>query len=321
MGYNERLKQERIGMTNVNNEGYTMKIIQYNGTHDILVEFYDKFNSVKRCTWHDFKNGSVNNPNNYIIKRLNEENYNYQGLHMIIVEYREYDDIDVMFDDGYIKEHVHYSEFKNGTIRNHMIKEIYGVGILGDIKTKNNGRITKEYSTWSNMLQRCYDPKRHEEFPRYKGCIVCEEWLYFPNFVKWCHSQNNWNKVMENPSSYHIDKDIINKGNKIYAPYNCSFVPGIVNGLFCKSNAIRGKYPIGVSLTPKTSKFRARCNNPLTKKHIVHYGFSTPEAAFEQYKKDKEMIIKQVAQEEYNKGNIIKSCYEAMMKYEVEITD
>ena len=39
------------------------------------------------------------------------------------------------------------------------------------------------------------------------------------------------------------------------------------------------------------------------------------------YKEYKEKIIKQVAQDEYNKGNIIKECYDAMMKYEVEITD
>ena len=35
----------------------------------------------------------------------------------------------------------------------------------------------------------------------------------------------------------------------------------------------------------------------------------------------KENLIKQVAKEEYSKGNITKQCYEAMMKYEVEITD
>ena len=38
-------------------------------------------------------------------------------------------------------------------------------------------------------------------------------------------------------------------------------------------------------------------------------------------KEYKEYIIKQVAQEEYAKGNITKQCYEAMMNYEVEIAD
>ena len=43
--------------------------------------------------------------------------------------------------------------------------------------------------------------------------------------------------------------------------------------------------------------------------------------AFLAYKKAKESYIKQVAKEEYDKGNITKTCYEAMINYEVEITD
>ena len=36
---------------------------------------------------------------------------------------------------------------------------------------------------------------------------------------------------------------------------------------------------------------------------------------------NKENLIKQIAQIEFDKGNITKVCYDAMMKYEVEITD
>ena len=36
---------------------------------------------------------------------------------------------------------------------------------------------------------------------------------------------------------------------------------------------------------------------------------------------NKEDLIKQVAEIEYAKGNITKQCYNAMMNYEVEITD
>ena len=49
--------------------------------------------------------------------------------------------------------------------------------------------------------------------------------------------------------------------------------------------------------------------------------YSTPEKAFEVYKAYKENIIKQVAEIEYKNGNITKDTYEAMMNYEVEITD
>ena len=126
---------------------------------------------------------------------------------------------------------------------------------------------------------------------------------------------------MENPKMFHIDKDIIAKNNNVYSPNTCSFVPGIVNTLFCKSKATRGKYPIGVSLESKGNNFRSRCNNPITGIQIEHRGYLTPEAAFNQYKKDKETIIKRIAEQEYAKGNITEECYNAMLSYQVEITD
>lgn len=49
--------------------------------------------------------------------------------------------------------------------------------------------------------------------------------------------------------------------------------------------------------------------------------YDTEHEAFAVYKEHKESYIKQIAQEEYDKGNIIEECYNAMMRYEVEITD
>ena len=43
--------------------------------------------------------------------------------------------------------------------------------------------------------------------------------------------------------------------------------------------------------------------------------------AFLAYKKFKENLIKKMAQEEFSRSNITKKCYDAMMSYEVEITD
>ena len=51
-------------------------------------------------------------------------------------------------------------------------------------------------------------------------------------------------------------------------------------------------------------------------------GYPTPEDAFYfVYKPFKEKYIKERAEEEFEKGNITKRCYDAMMRYEVEITD
>lgn len=96
-------------------------------------------------------------------------------------------------------------------------------------------------------------------------------------------------------------------------------VPYNVNNLFCKANKIRGQLPIGVR--KRKNKFIASCTNPFS--HNVEYidSYNTKEEAFQAYKKYKEDFIKQVAQIEFDKGNITKECYNAMINYEVEITD
>lgn len=96
-------------------------------------------------------------------------------------------------------------------------------------------------------------------------------------------------------------------------------IPQNVNCLFLKRESERGKYPIGVQYTE--SGYLAKCRNPFLDKGVELGYYSTPASAFEVYKKYKENIIKQVAEVEYSNGNITKECYNAMMNYEVEITD
>lgn len=76
--------------------------------------------------------------------------------------------------------------------------------------------------------------------------------------------------------------------------------------------------PIGVC--KNTS---ARSRKPyrvyLRKKKIGDY--YTVEEAFSAYKEAKETYIKEIATEYYSRGEITKRVYDAMMRYEVEITD
>ena len=146
----------------------------------------------------------------------------------------------------------------------------------------------------------------------------CSDWLYYENFYEWIHSQDNFDRWL-NGKRWEIDKDIILKGNKIYSPETCFLVPHNVNCLFLKSKASRGKMPIGV--TKNDDAYESHCNNPLTGEIGYIGSSSTIEGAFLIYKKYKEKLIKQVAQIEYGKNNITKECYNAMLKYEVEITD
>lgn len=242
---------------------------------------------------------------------------------MRIVEYNSNQDIMVEFQDEHkARVKTQYCNFDKGSVKNPYYPVVYGVGIAGnEYKTvyENSSRSIKEYTIWYHILQRCFDEKYLQKHPAYRNVTVCEEWMYFPNFYEWLHSQPNFDKWF-NGKRWAVDKDILFKGNKIYSPEFCCIIPQNVNCLFLKRESERGKYPIGVYYS--NDGFVARCRNPFLDKSVEIGKYSTPEKAFYLgYKPYKENIIKQVAQVEYDKGNIIKECYEAMMNYEVEITD
>ena len=233
---------------------------------------------------------------------------------MTIVRYGNKNDIDVQFDDGTIVEHKRYGNFKRGNIKNPMTPILYGVGYfgIGEFKSRDeNGKQTKCYKAWESMLQRCYDPKYQEKYPTYKGCTVDKRWHNFQNFAEWYYSHyyEIEGQIMN------LDKDILNKGNKVYSPETCVFVPQFINKLFIKRDNVRGEYPIGVH--KHIDKFKAQLNKGNEKMYLGTY--STVEEAFQVYKEAKEQYIKEVANE--YKLLIPYELYEAMMNYEVEITD
>ena len=90
-----------------------------------------------------------------------------------------------------------------------------------------------------------------------------------------------------------------------------------INNLIVKSDSIRGDYPIGVVYDKDRGKFQTKLwinNKP---KFLGR--FETIEEAFEKYKEYKEAHIKLVA--EKWKHLIDFRAYDALMKYEVEVTD
>ena len=251
-----------------------------------------------------------------------EENINNFGSKMIITRYKTNRDIDVYFPEyDWTIKHTRYKEFKNGKIKCPYERRVFGVGYIGKgrYKANENGKKTKCYKTWHNMLQRCYDTKYHEKYTTYINCKVCEEWLCFQNFAEWF--DENYYEIEGQKMC--LDKDILNKGNKIYSPDNCIFVPEKINNLFVKSDKIRGEYPIGVCYDKNAKKFVAQCKiydfkeNKSKKKYLGLY--DTLEKAFEVYKQFKEKYIKNMA--DYYKDLIPTKLYDAMYLYKVDIND
>lgn len=248
--------------------------------------------------------------------RVGEKNKNSYGSEMEIIEYRSAVDIDVFFPkDNCIVKNKRYSCFLKGTIKNPFDRTVCGVGYIGQGKYEpiKNNVMAKSYKIWRDMLKRCYGKNEDIKNPSYKEVYVCNEWHNYQLFAEWF--EKNYYEI--NGKKMCLDKDILVKGNKEYSPNTSIFVPQEINVLFISSNSSRGAFPIGVSYHKKEKKFYSRCCDRGTTVTIGTYGTSYD--AFIAYKKYKENLISEIA-EEY-KDSIPLKLYNAMKKYKVEITD
>lgn len=166
---------------------------------------------------------------------------------------------------------------------------------------------TQAYKIWKHMLMRCYDDTFKRKHPTYNECISCSEWLLFSNFKKWFdkHYIDGWQ----------LDKDILRKGNNVYSPETCCFVPHNINGALAKSNKKRGNCCIGVTRHGKGFRAMIRIAN----RHHNLGTFYTENEAFNAYKMGKEAALKTLA-DKY-KNQLDPRVYEALYNYQVDITD
>lgn len=161
-----------------------------------------------------------------------------------------------------------------------MPKLIHGKGIndLPRGTCSVNRKMLPFYETWTHMLARCYKPSR----PTYQDCTVCDEWLTLSVFKEWYDA----NYI----EGYELDKDLLVKGNKVYSPQTCCFIPQELNTLLLDSAANRGKYPIGVSKSGNKFKARLRKYN-----EPVHIGtFTCVEDASNAYQEAKKAHVLEV---------------------------
>lgn len=195
------------------------------------------------------------------------------------------------------------------SIQKHMVDAVF-CGVI-DKRGINSESDKKPHQHWKEMIKRCYDPNNLKVHPTYNDCSVCDEWLTYSTFKCWFDDN-----YME---GYQLDKDILVKGNKVYSPDTCCFVPREINTLFVKRQNQRGDYPIGVSYDKGRGKYASGLT--MRGKRIALGRFLTSSEAFQAYKTAKEAYIKEVANEYYSDGRITKRVYDALMRYEVEITD
>lgn len=95
---------------------------------------------------------------------------------------------------------------------------VCGVAI-GPSYSEDN-RNTHIYNVWSEMIHRCYNPKKdHYKWYGGQGVRVCDRWLNYKNFeIDFYEIENGYMKKID-PENYSLDKDYY--GSNIYAPDTC----------------------------------------------------------------------------------------------------
>ena len=162
------------------------------------------------------------------------------------------------------------------------------------------------------MFDRCYNPKCLDKYPTYKDCTISESFKNLDFFYNWCLDQIGFGN-----ENWHLDKDILVKGNKVYSEDTCVFVPREINLALVNQKSSRGVFPLGVSYNRTFNLYHSR-----VRKHnkTVDLGFyTTPEDAFLAYKQAKESYLKELAN--IWKDKIDPRVYEALMNWEVDIDD
>lgn len=162
---------------------------------------------------------------------------------------------------------------------------------------------------WSNILKRCREGAKNE-MSSYHGCS--HSFIDFNDFAEWAIAQIGYGA-----QGFDLDKDILNKKNKIYCKEFCVFVPRVINGAFIRREGERGNFPIGVCWDKRSQSFLAQVRDGRKHKNLGH--FQTAEDSHYAYKQAKEAHLKKLAEVYRNK--IDERVYNVLLSYEVEEND
>lgn len=263
--------------------------------------------AVKECVAPQLSKATLKAKEKYEGKVFSSRNFG----DYTVVKYVHSKEIHIKFLDTEYEIVVDVSRIVVGNIKDNLKPFVCSVGYLGYGYEKNDG-LTKVYRTWCSMIKRCYASNTTFRHPTYVDCSVSSEFLNFSYFKKWYFKQ-----VGSREANYQFDKDLLVKGNKVYSPDTCCFIPAEINTLLTTTNKRRGSTPIGVRICNKTGKYRSE--SYMNGKHNSFGSFNCPIKAFEAYKVAREAYYKEKA--EQWKGKISDEAYEALKNRKVEITD
>ncbi len=231
-----------------------------------------------------------------------------------ILKYNGSKDVVIQFLKTGFETIVQLGNIKSGKVKDPYTPSVCGVGVSGTkYLISEGGVLTKEYTLWVGMLQRCYSDTSKKKNPTYIDCEVSDKFKSYEYFYGWCNEQ-----ISFGVDGFELDKDLLVKGNKVYSEDSCIFIPKDINLLLTKCEASRGKHLIGVSWSNTNNAFVAMVRKNKGKSEYLGH-FKTELEAFNAYKKAKENYLKEQANK--YKSQIDLRAYNALMNYEVNIND
>jgi hypothetical protein len=269
--------EHRVGEKHITKDG-EVEIIEYINSTNCVIKFQDD-TILKNVKYYLVKNGIIRKPK-VIPSRIGEKYITGEGLEIEIIEYNNAKDCTIKFQDGFVVRNLRYDAVQNGAVKNTRHLSVSGVGYFGtgNYKSRADDKHLGSYKLWNHMINNSYNDKNRSKRTPDKDWQVCEEWQNYQTFAKWY--DENYIK------GFSIDKNIIKKGNKIYCPDYCTFVPTEIGNLFNKAESTRGDCPIGVYYEKSRNKYRAYVN--IDSKPVKLGRYNTPEEAFLVHKKAKE---------------------------------
>ena len=107
-----------------------------------------------------------------------------------IVKYNNKTNVEIQFINTGFEVVVQLGNIRNGSIKDLYVPSVCGIGIVGtNYPATVNGRITKEYSRWHSMLERCYSDTFKKKYLTYEGCQVSDKFKSYEYFYEWCNEQ------------------------------------------------------------------------------------------------------------------------------------
>ena len=259
-------------------------------------------------------------------ERLAESKLKYEGHvftsndggEFVIVRYTSKTEVLVRFIASGYEKLTSMSCIRRGCIKDKLRKGIFGVGISDlNVALHSNPEVYRLYSLWCGMLERCYDENSRQLYPAYNNCYVDQSLHSFTNFYECVKHMVGHNSKDLKSRYFQMDKDLLSDGKKVYSKNTICFLPHEINAFLTNRKSLRGKLPLGVSLHKKSGKYKSSLTVDGKSKHIGL--FVTPEEAFHAYKAVKEQHAKVLANKW--KDKIDPRAYEALMKWNVDITD